>query len=189
MTVGWIAMLASEDRILLQQLSGGSKGALHRIYEKYRRDLYTIAVTLLGDASLAEDCLQDAFVRLVESARQIRVRRNLKAYLASCVCNRARDQLRRQRKRAGGAVEDLDCPSAVPGPVQQLVQDEQSAAVLEAIGQLPAEQREVFVLHAQADLSFREIAALQGMPLRTVHSRYRYAIEKLRELLREGTES
>jgi len=91
-------------------------------------------------------------------------------------------------KQAVCTVEDLDCPSAVPGPIQQLVRDEQTAAILEAIGQLPAEQREVFVLHAQADLSFRDIAAVQGAPLRTVHSRYRYALEKLRELLWEGTE-
>jgi RNA polymerase sigma factor (sigma-70 family) len=182
-------MLASEDRILLKQLGLGNKDALRRIYEKYRRELFTIAVTLLGDRGLAEDCLQDAFVRLAESAGRVRVTRNLKAYLASCVVNRARDQLRREMKRAGRAAEGLDCPSVVPGPAQQLVKEEQAAAVLDAIGQLPREQREVFVLHVQAGLAFRDIAVIQGTPLRTVHSRYRYAMEKLRELLREGTES
>jgi RNA polymerase sigma factor (sigma-70 family) len=182
-------MLASEDRILLRQLGLGNQDALRRIYEKYRRELFTIAVTLLGDRSLAEDCLQDTFVRLAESGGRVQVTRNLKTYLASCVINRARDQFRREMKQAGRAAEGPDCPPAVAGPVQQLVKNEQAAAVLAAIGQLPCEQREVFVLHAQADLSFREIAAVQGAPVRTVHSRYRYALEKLRELLWEGTES
>jgi len=181
-------MLASEDRILLKQLNGGSKDALRRIYQKYRRELFTMAVSLLGDGNLAEDCLQDAFVRLAESAGRIRVVRNLKAYLAACVVNRARDQIRRERTRVGCLVEQIGCSIVTPSPAQQLSDDEQAAALLNAIGQLPCEQREAFVLHAQAGLVFREIAALQGVSVRTVHSRYRYAVEKLRRLLRKGTE-
>jgi len=49
--------------------------------------------------------------------------------------------------------------------------------------QLPVAQREVFVLHAQARMSFRQIAQRQTVSVRTAHSRYRYAIEKLRSLL------
>lgn len=181
-------MLRSEDRLLLRQLQHGSRDALRRIYEKYRIELFTIAVSLLGDRDLAEDCLHDVFVRLAESADGVRVASNLKGYLASCLINRARDQIRRQAKRIGCPPEELDCCAAQAGPSQQLINDEQVAALLNAIGQLPCEQREVFVLHAQAGLAFREIARIQETPLRTVHSRYRYAIEKLRKLLREGTE-
>ena len=180
-------MLALEDRRLLRELNHGSGEALRRIYQKYRRELFTIGVALVGDRDLAEDCLQDVFVRLAESAGRIRVAGNLKAYLASCVVNRARDQVRREVKRAGCPAEHPGCCASSPSPAQQLVNDERAAALLDAIGQLPCEQREVFVLHAQAGLSFRDIAATQGVPLRTTHSRYRYAIQKLRELLREGT--
>jgi RNA polymerase sigma-70 factor (ECF subfamily) len=190
-------MLALEDRRLLRELNHGSRDALRRIYQKYRCELFTIGVALVGDRDLAEDCLQDVFVRLAESAGRIRVAGNLKAYLASCVVNRARDQVRREVKRVGcvGATP-CGCPgqargpaptASAPSPAQQLVNDERAAAMLDAIGQLPGEQREVFVLHAQAGLSFRDIAATQGVPLRTTHSRYRYAIGKLRELLPEGT--
>jgi RNA polymerase sigma-70 factor (ECF subfamily) len=182
---------------LLRQLNRGSKDALRRIYLTYRRELFTIAVALVGDRDLAEDCLQDVFVRLAESAGTVRVASNLKAYLASSIINRARDHVRREAKRAGcvGATP-CGCPgqaqgpartASVPSPAQQLVDDERAAALLKALGQLPDEQREVFVLHAQAGLSFRDIAVTQGVPLRTAHSRYRYAIGKLRELLQEGT--
>jgi RNA polymerase sigma-70 factor (ECF subfamily) len=75
-----------------------------------------------------------------------------------------------------------------PSLAQQLLDDEQVAALLEAIGQLPSEQREAFVLHAQAGLAFRKIAAMQAVSVRTVHSRYRYAVEKLRKRLRKGTQ-
>ncbi len=197
MAVGCVTMLAFEDRLLLRQLNHGSRDALRRIYLKYRRELFTIAVSLVGDRDLAEDCLQDVFVRLAETAGQVRVASNPKAYLASCVVNRARDQVRREAKRVccAGATP-RGCPGqaqgpaptgTAPSPPQQLVNDERAAALLKAVGQLPCEQREVFVLHAQMGLSFRNIAVTQGVPLRTAHSRYRYAIEKLRELLREGT--
>ncbi len=179
-------MLTLEDRLLLRQLNHGSRHALRRVYLKYRRELFTIGVALVGDRDLAEDCLQDVFVRLAESAGRIGVAGNLKAYLASCMVNRARDQIRRNVRRAGGPAEHLGCRASVPSPPQQLVNDERTAALLHAIGQLPYEQREVFVLHAQAGLSFRDIAVTQGVPLRTTHSRYRYAILKLRELLQEG---
>ncbi len=181
-------MLGSEDRFLLKQLGRGSADALRRIYEKYRRELFTIAVSLVGDRDLAEDCLQDVFVRLAESAGRIRVGSNLKGYLASSMINRARDQIRRQSRRIGCSVDDLRCCAAEPSPVRRLTDDEQAAALLNALTRLPSEQREVFVLHARAGLGFREIARIQETPLRTAHSRYRYAIEKLRELLQEGTE-
>ncbi|MHC4575215.1 MAG: sigma factor-like helix-turn-helix DNA-binding protein, partial [Planctomycetota bacterium] len=51
------------------------------------------------------------------------------------------------------------------------------------LAKLPYEQREVFVLHAQGDMKFREIAGLVGVSTATVQSRYRYGAEKLRGLL------
>jgi RNA polymerase sigma-70 factor, ECF subfamily len=184
MTDGSAAMLGSEDRLWLVRLNQGSKEALRWIYERYKRELFTIAVSLLRDTHLAEDCLQDVFVRLAESAGRISVSSNLKAYLASCVVNRARDQIRRQAKRAGCDVEQLDCPADTPDAGERLVCDEQTKAILDAIAQLPVEQREVFVLHAQAGLTFRAIVAGQDISLRTIHSRYRYAVERLRKLLK-----
>lgn len=182
-------MLEAEDRMLLAELTGGSKDALRRIYARYKRDLFTVAVSLLGDMDLAEDCLQDVFVRLAESGGRLQVTSNLKAYLVSCVANRARDRIRRSARQVACASESLDCPTPDLGPAQRLIVDEQAAALFEAIGQLPPEQRECFALHAQAGLTFREIAALQGVSVRTLHSRYRYAIGKLRQLLGERIES
>ncbi|UCD53382.1 MAG: sigma-70 family RNA polymerase sigma factor [Phycisphaerales bacterium] len=181
-------MLKAEDRVLLGQLKGGSKDALHRIYARYRRELFTAAVSLLGDVDLAEDCLQDVFVRLAESAGQLRVKSNLKAYLATSVVNRARDRIRHHARQVVCVTEALDRAAPSAGPAQQVIADEQAAALFDALGRLPDEQREVFVLHAQAGLTFRQIASAQGVSVRTAHSRYRYAIDKLRRLLGERVE-
>jgi RNA polymerase sigma-70 factor, ECF subfamily len=173
----------SKDRLLIRQLNRGSRQALRQIYQIYREDLFTIAVSLVGDRDLAEDCLQDVFVRLAEAAGRLQVRSHLKGNLTSALLNRARDRLRRDKRRVHMPVEDMPVPSPVPHPDTRLVQHEQQQRLLRALERLPLPQREVFVLHTEANMTFRQIAAHQAVSVRTAHSRYRYAIEKLRSLL------
>jgi len=68
-------------------------------------------------------------------------------------------------------------------PSSRLIADEGARQVYGALGQLPYEQREVFVMHVQADMTFREIAESVGASINTVQSRYRYGMEKLKSLL------
>jgi len=175
-----------EDRFLVRQLNQGSMQALRRIYEKYREDLFTIVVSLVGDRHLAEDCLQDVFVHLAESAGRIRICSNLKGYLAGAIVNRARDRLRRESRQVDCPIDELQLEETPPHPDEQLICDEQTSALLQAIAGLPVEQREVFVLYAQGAMSFRQIAGQQRVSIRTAHSRYRYAINKLRVLLKKA---
>ncbi len=175
-----------EDRSLVRRLNQGSRQALRRIYEKYKEDLFTISVSLIGDTHLAEDCLQDVFVHLAETAGRIRVRSNLKGYLAGAVVNRARDRLRRESRQVDCPVEKLRLEETTHRPDEQLISDEQMSALLRAIARLPIEQREVFVLYTQGAMSFRRIAQQQEIPIRTAHSRYRYATNKLRVLLEKA---
>jgi len=175
-----------EDRFLVRQLNQGSMQALRRIYEKYREDLFTIVVSLIGDGHLAEDCLQDVFVHLAESAGRIRIRSNLKGYLAGAIVNKARDRLRRESRQVDCPIDELQLEEPPLHPDEQLICDEQTSALLQAIARLPVEQREVFVLYTQRAMSFRRIAGQQRVSIRTVHSRYRYAINKLRTLLKKA---
>jgi RNA polymerase sigma-70 factor (ECF subfamily) len=141
-----------------------------------------VALSLIKDVHTAEDCLQDVFVRLAEVAADLEIRRNLKGYLISCVANRARDRLRRKSKLLDRP-EGLGCSTSAPDPVKVLTDCEESARIFNTLTQLPYTQREVFVLHVQAGMKFREIAKLQDVSIKTVLSRYRYGIEKLQALL------
>ena len=176
-------MLTSEDREWIRQLNQGDREAWRRIYEKYRVRLFTMALALTGNPGLAEDCLHDVFIRLAERAGDLKIRSNLLAYLTTALLNRARDILRRTVRQVSEPIEDLGCAASAPGPLDQLIRDEQTAALARALGQLPLEQREVFILHNQARMTFRSIAHQQRISIRTVHSRYRYVIEKLRRHL------
>ena len=172
----------SEDKHLLKLLRHGDSRALHRLYEKYRTDLFTVAVSLIHDVHAAEDCLQDVFVRLAEGAADMEIRRNLKGYLISSVANRARDRLRRKVQPLDKA-ESLGCSACATDPVKVLIDREESARLFNTLMRLPYDQREVFVLHVQGEMKFREIADLQNVSIKTVQSRYHYGIEKLQALL------
>jgi len=172
----------SEDKHLLKLLRQGDRHALRRLYEKYRTDLFTVAVSLIHDVHTAEDCLQDVFARLAEGAADMEIRRNLKGYLISSVANRARDRLRSKTKQLD-KIENFGCSTSANNPVKALIDREESARLFNMLMKLPYDQREVFVLHVQGEMKFREIAELQNVSIKTVQSRYHYGIDKLRALL------
>ena len=175
-----------EDRVLLKRLRAADSDALQLIYEKYTDDLLAVAASLLSDVHAAEDCLGDVFVRLVGEAGSLKIRFNLKGYLICCVANRARDYLRQQSRKPDCPPDASGNPTIKDNPVVRLIEDEQAAALFDALTQLPYQQREVFVLHVQGGLNFPRIARLLDVSVNTVRSRYRYAIEKLRSLLKKG---
>jgi RNA polymerase sigma-70 factor (ECF subfamily) len=174
--------LKSEDKHLLKLLRHGDSHALRRLYEKYRTDLFTVALSLIHDVHAAEDCLQDVFVRLAEGAADMEIRRNLKGYLISSVANRARDRLR-EKTKLSDRTENIGCSACATDPVKVLIDREESARVFNTLMRLPYDQREVFVLHVQAGMKFKRIAELQSVSIKTVISRYRYGIKKLQALL------
>ena len=178
-----------EDQRLLSRLRAGDKDALRRIYEKYIDDLLRVATSLLSDIQSAEDCLHDVFVDFAGSCDGSMIHSNLKSYLISCVANRARDQLRSQARQSAFQRDPSCSGPTSAGPAKQLIAAEESARVFEALAELPYEQREVFVLHVQGQMRFRGIAGLFGVSINTVQSRYRYAIEKLRAILKQDNQN
>jgi RNA polymerase sigma-70 factor (ECF subfamily) len=173
----------SEDGHILKRLQRGDKDALRLLYEKYADTLVSVAVTLVSDVQTAEDCLHDAFVDFATTVPVLRSHGNLRSYLISCVANRARDILRKKARLSDANPEQLNLAAKTDGPDSTLISDEGARQVYDALGQLPYEQREVFVLHVQADMTFRQIAETAGISINTVQSRYRYGMEKLRSLL------
>lgn len=152
--------------------------------------MFTVAVSLTGDAHAAADCLQDVFVSLARSAGKIRIQRNLKGYLLSSIVNRTRDRLRRQKVRPVEiSIDDTNRCADQPGPLDALIDHERSNEVFNALAQLPEEQREVVTLRTQGGLTFRQIAGFQGESINTIQSRYRYGIKKLQTLLKKEHEN
>jgi RNA polymerase sigma-70 factor (ECF subfamily) len=115
--------------------------------------------------------------------RQFQLTGSLRGYLATCVCNLARDKIRAKKQQSKnpnpGNVVRLD----LENPEQQIIEREELTRLRQAISQLPYEQREAVVLHLKGGMKFRELAKLQGVSIGTIHGRYRYGLNKLRSLL------
>lgn len=172
-----------EDKLLAWRFKKGSRAALCRIYEKYYDYLLTVVTALLHDVNAAEDVVHDSFLKLSESAHLLNPRRSLKWYLVVCVSNRARDELRGRRHEALGLDEALSLPTGACGPASAAIRNEETQIILDALEQLPYEQREVVVLRTRGRMTFKAIAELRQVSIKTVQSRYRYGLDKLKTLL------
>ncbi|MFC1766696.1 RNA polymerase sigma factor, partial [Planctomycetota bacterium] len=178
-------VLMVEDRLLLWRLKNGNEDALCRIYEKHRTRLLKLANALSNDRDLAEDVVQDVFVSFAQSTKRLRVGGNLRAYLATSVANRVRNRFRDDRGRPHVSLDSADAiASTSRTPQQWATYSEDMRKVNDALEQISYEQREVVLLHVHGGMKFRAISQLQNVSINTVQSRYRYAVEKLRIVLK-----
>ncbi len=166
-----------EDKLLLWKFKRGSSDALGRIYDKYETYLITVATALLNNTHVAEDVLHDFFISFVKSADQIKLSGNLKAYLATCVANLARNKIKRKQLEPAALDDNNAIESAALGPDLLAIQKEETSILNQAMSHLPYEQREVVVLHLQGNLKFTQIAELRSISVNTIRSRYRYGME------------
>jgi RNA polymerase sigma-70 factor (ECF subfamily) len=147
---------------------------VRRLYEEQGPGLLGYACTLLGARASAQDVLHTVFLKLMDEKATIS---NPVPYVYRSVRNAALN-FQRQESRT----MQLEDEAAWFEPIRLM--SEIALAVQEALRALPREQREVVVLHVWSEMTFCEIAELIEIPFNTVASRYRYALSKLRELLR-----
>jgi RNA polymerase sigma-70 factor, ECF subfamily len=173
-----------EDKLLVWKLKRGSRDALCRIYDKYRDDLLRIAAGLLNETSSAEDIVHDVFAGFIRSASQFELKGSLRGYLTTCVANNARNMNRSGHRRPTVSLDNTGSfVSKAPRPDQWILGNEEFKQLTDAMALLPYEQREAVILHIQGDLKFSQIAAMQETSIKTVLSRYRYGLDKLRSIL------
>ncbi len=173
-----------KDKQLIDGLRHGDMQVLGCIYDRFRVDMLKLGASLLNDRHLAEDIVHETFCRLIDSPPRMLFSRSLKGYLLTAVANRCRNACRDgARRKTVPLLEALDSESSDISPQAWLIADEEFCRIARALSNLPYDQREVIVLHLQGDLVFKKIAKVQDVSIKTVQSRYRYGIQKMRSLL------
>lgn len=162
------------------------------LYDRLSRQAFGLAYRILGDGPSAEDVVQDAFLALWRSAEKVDAARGkLQSYLLTLVHHRAIDVL---RSRKGLALRQLpDDPAQIakdaPDFTDRVLTAIEGESVRKALGGLPDEQRQVIEMAYYQGLTHVEIAAAQGLPLGTVKSRLRLALDKMRGVLAVGRQT
>jgi RNA polymerase sigma factor (sigma-70 family) len=163
-----------------------------RLAEAMRRDGSRLARFIrrrVPDPRDAEDIAQEVFYELVSAYRLTQPIDEVTAWLFRVARNRITDLFRRRAREAVDAreagedpIEDL-LPSPESGPEARFARRVLLEELAEALEELPAEQREVFVAHELEGVSFSELARRTGVNVRTLLSRKHYAVLHLRERL------
>ena len=172
-----------EDKLLVWSFKRGSTEALRRIYEKYKKDLLALAVSLSNDTSFAEDAVHDVFVSFAQLGEGLKLRANLKGYLLTAVANRVCSIKRSKYQKTAHLEENDISDAACDRPESLAVCAEKYELISRALASLPYQQREVITLHLQGGVKFRTIAKSQGVSISTIQSRYRYGLDKLQSML------
>lgn len=181
--------LTDDDAALLRRYRRGDAAAFAQLYQRHRLGLFRFLLGLCGDHALAEEVFQETWLSLIRSTSEQREAVLFKTWLYQIGRNRLIDHWRKHGRHQGQQDEYDEQQHASndpqPGPEQQLSLSRDQQRLQAALDDLPAEQREVFLLRAHGDLELAEIAALTQTPAETVKSRLRYAMQKLRRLLAE----
>ncbi|MFL6446262.1 MAG: sigma-70 family RNA polymerase sigma factor [Bryobacteraceae bacterium] len=170
------------------EVQKGNAEALAKLYDATSRPLYSLALRVLGNAADAEEVLLDVYQQIWRSAKSFNpARGSVWNWLVLLTRSRALDRLRKtastRQHELPALPEQSPVASSDPLPEQTSMLAQEQTTVREAIRTLPPEQREALELAFFTGLTHNEIAVRLGLPLGTIKTRIRSAMDKLRAAL------
>lgn len=178
------------DSALMQRYRDGDTEAFEVLYKRHNDSLYRYLLRRCLDRDVAEDLFQEVWGKIIRSRKSYRPTAQFTTFLYHVAHNCFIDHVRRTRRRLAESQRDPDLgadPS--PGPEFLAEKDIARKRLDVALQTLPDEQRDTFLLHEEAGFTIDTIAEITGVNRETAKSRLRYAVEKLRAALSEGTQN
>jgi RNA polymerase sigma-70 factor (ECF subfamily) len=179
-----------EDSRLVARVRDGNIDALGKLYEKYKAKVYRTATAITHDERMAEDILQEVFLRVNRYAGSFDRAQPFEPWLYRITVNLSYSWTNRAKRWVNffqDAIERLKAPSK-RDPERVAEDREQRELLKRAIDGLPDSHRVVVILYYLESLSVSEVAYVLGVPEGTVKSRLYYAREKLRKAIAEQQE-
>jgi RNA polymerase sigma-70 factor (ECF subfamily) len=177
------------DAELLFAFRKGDVPALDTLIGRYQGQLHGYLRAMTGSTADADDLFQETWLRVVRNPGSFRGGA-FNAWLWRITRNLLIDRLRRRKPvvslddtTAGGTSFAELTPAPGPDAGAEAADAELGRQIAAAVGRLPPDQREVFLLRTQAGMSFAEIARLRRIPINTALGRMHYAIQRLRQEL------
>ena len=177
------------DEMLLSRVVQRDSAALEQLYDRYVRQCFGLAVRIVGDTALAEEIVQEIFLKLwTQPDSYTQSRGRFISWLLSLVHHRSIDELRRRSRTEvpldGVASGPLDFQAdPAPEPGEQAALTELRQAVRAMLERLPSNQREPIELAFFRGLTHTQIAERLGQPLGTIKTRIRLGMTAMRDML------
>ncbi len=184
------------DRELMDCISRADTRAFEELYDRYVRGCFGLAMKIVRDPSIAEEVVQDVFLKLWSNPLTFSPERGkFSGWLLTLVHNRSVDKLRRLKTTSGRVVLPLESeddgevsladilPDSAPTPYDEAWSSEKGQIVREALSTLPKAQQEALTLAYFGGLTQKEIAEKLDEPLGTIKTRTRSALLQLRCIL------
>ena len=177
------------DAAVLRQVAKGDVPAFERLYDAFSGVLYSMAVRMLDRPEDAEELLQEVFTKIWNEAHRYHPRRGAPlAWAITITRHKAIDRIRSLSRRLKlndeAGHEETARPTVTQSPGQQIELRESASAVTSSLPRLPSDVRETNELAYFGGLSHSQIAEKLALPVTTVKSRIRRAMEQLRQTLK-----
>lgn len=163
----------------VKKLKSGDRRAFDDIYQMTHRKIYFVALSILKDRALAEDIVQDTYLKYLDKLYQY-TQKNTLSYLLTIARNLALNEYNRRKREIRDL--DLDAPAFSYDQFIEITA-ERKELIQKALGMLNETERNIFLLHVLEKMTHREIAMILDKPLGTITWTYQQAIRKMKRHL------
>lgn len=180
-----------DDATLIAEYKGGSESAFAGLVFKHKSKIYTTIYLIVKDRYIAEDILQETFIKIVDTIKAGRYNEEGKflPWALRIGHNLAVDYFRKDKRYTRVELNEnssfeLEDEFVETDSIENLhIRKESMGHIRHLIAKLPEPQREVLLMRHFADMSFQEIAEMTGVSINTSLGRMRYALINLRKQL------
>ena len=174
---------AYDENRVLQQLALGSEVAFTQIFGRYSDWIYNVALKFLKSPELAEEVVQEIFLKIWTRREEMVHAANFQSYLFTMARNQVFDMMKQVAKEATTRQEYVRTIAAVDDADRSLIESQYQELLHEAVNQLPAQQQEVFRLAKVEGLSHQAIAEQMRLSRLTVKTHMARALQSIRQTL------
>jgi len=181
---GIITARATSDEMLLENIAGGDRLAMHTLYARHNVRVYRFVLRMLRDTSAAEDLVSQVFLDVWRTASQFEGRSQVSTWLLSIARFKALTALRQRKYEDIDQDDVMEIADQADTPEASLDRSRTSAILRACVAKLSPAHREIVNLVYYHEKSVEEVAGLIGIPASTVKTRMFYARKQLADLLK-----
>ncbi len=175
--------IISTDLELIEEVKNGNRKAYSELVKRHQKVLLRMALRFVKSLDLAEDVVQESFIKAYEKLNLFEGRSSFKSWLFQIAVNTAKNKLRDNKRKT----TDIDTVQMAVSAIAEtsLVQAALATQIQEEVDKLPLKQKTALILRVYEDLSFKEISDIMDCPYDTAKANYRHALLKLKEVFEQ----